>query len=91
MMMVVGIATIQIFRFVLFRRWACFILSLSHQDKDDLGRPLSRHGHWRPRLYRELTIQLSSHEHKNHSLSNTKPTANPNHVFKYPGVWGSAP
>jgi hypothetical protein len=36
----------------------------SHKDKDDLGRPLSRHGHWRPRLYRELSVQSSLYKHK---------------------------
>jgi hypothetical protein len=35
------------------------VARMQKKEKDDLGRPLSRHGHWRPRLYRKLNIQLS--------------------------------
>jgi hypothetical protein len=42
-----------------------FIFLLPHKEKDDRSRPISRHGHRRPRLYRGLTIQPFQKEHKN--------------------------
>ena len=37
------------------------------KEKDDRSRPLSRHGHWRPRLYRDLSVQLPLHKYKSPS------------------------
>ena len=41
-----------------------FDCSYPKKDKDDQSRPLSRHGHRRPRLHRKLTIQPSCNKHK---------------------------
>jgi len=32
------------------------VARMQKKEKDDLGRPLSRHGHWRPRMYRALSV-----------------------------------